>query len=70
MQAHVQRDLPGQRVAPQADDTEGLAMGVLAMIFVLSFLYGFLKEMRTVLLGLVPDATFCASEPLDVWQSV
>ena len=31
LQAHVQRDLPGQRVAPQADDTEGLAMGVLAL---------------------------------------
>ncbi len=48
----------------------GLALGVLAMIIVLSVMNGFQKEMRTRILGMVPHATISAAQPLDDWQTV
>ena len=39
----------------------GLALGVLAMIIVLSVMNGFQKEMRTRILGMVPHATISAA---------
>ena len=48
----------------------GLALGVLAMIIVLSVMNGFQKEMRTRILGMVPHATISATQPLDDWQTV
>ena len=48
----------------------GLALGVLAMIVVLSVMNGFQKEMSSRILGMVPHATLAASKPLDDWQAV
>ncbi|KRW62157.1 lipoprotein-releasing ABC transporter permease subunit [Pseudomonas sp. TTU2014-080ASC] len=48
----------------------GLALGVLAMIVVLSVMNGFQKEMSTRILGMVPHASISAEKPLNDWQSV
>jgi lipoprotein-releasing system permease protein len=48
----------------------GLALGVLAMIVVLSVMNGFQKEMSTRILGMVPHASISAEKPLDDWQKV
>ncbi|MCU1716601.1 lipoprotein-releasing ABC transporter permease subunit [Pseudomonas sp. 5P_3.1_Bac2] len=48
----------------------GLALGVLAMIVVLSVMNGFQREMSTRILGMVPHATISATQPLDNWQQV
>ncbi|MGE6791899.1 lipoprotein-releasing ABC transporter permease subunit [Pseudomonas guineae] len=48
----------------------GLALGVLAMIVVLSVMNGFQKEMSTRILGMVPHASIAGTEPLDDWQVV
>jgi lipoprotein-releasing system permease protein len=48
----------------------GLALGVLAMIVVLSVMNGFQKEMSTRILGMVPHASISGSQPLDDWQQV
>ena len=49
----------------------GLALGVLAMIVVLSVMNGFQKEMRSRILGMVPHAVLQPlSGPLDDWQRV
>ncbi|MFC2973646.1 lipoprotein-releasing ABC transporter permease subunit [Azotobacter bryophylli] len=46
----------------------GLALGVLAMIVVLSVMNGFQKEMRVRILGLVPHAGIAGLQPLDDWR--
>ena len=48
----------------------GLALGVLAMIIVLSVMNGFDREMRTRILGMVPHAVLATEQPLDDWQAV
>ena len=48
----------------------GLALGVLAMIVVLSVMNGFQREMSSRILGMVPHATLSADRPLDDWQKV
>jgi len=48
----------------------GLALGVLAMIVVLSVMNGFQKEMSTRILGMVPHASISGVAPLDDWQRV
>ncbi len=48
----------------------GLALGVLAMIVVLSVMNGFQKEMSSRILGMVPHATLLGDKPLDDWQPV
>ncbi|WP_339082549.1 lipoprotein-releasing ABC transporter permease subunit [Pseudomonas sp. TMP9] len=48
----------------------GLALGVLAMIVVLSVMNGFQKEMSTRILGMVPHASIAGLKPLDDWQRV
>jgi lipoprotein-releasing system permease protein len=48
----------------------GLALGVLAMIVVLSVMNGFQKEMSSRILGLVPHAAIFGDQPLDDWQAV
>ena len=46
----------------------GLALGVLAMILVLSVMNGFQEEMRGRILGMVPHAFIRAAQPLDDWR--
>ncbi|MDA7087806.1 lipoprotein-releasing ABC transporter permease subunit [Pseudomonas sp. SA3-5] len=48
----------------------GLALGVLAMIVVLSVMNGFQKEMSSRILGMVPHAVISGLEPLDDWSAV
>lgn len=48
----------------------GLALGVLAMIVVLSVMNGFQKEMSGRILGMVPHAALSAEQPLDDWRAV
>ena len=48
----------------------GLALGVLAMIMVLSVMNGFQREMSARILGMVPHATVIGEQPLDDWQAV
>ena len=48
----------------------GLALGVLAMIVVLSVMNGFQKEMSSRILGMVPHATLFGAKPLDDWQAL
>ncbi|AYC33423.1 lipoprotein-releasing ABC transporter permease subunit [Pseudomonas cavernae] len=48
----------------------GLALGVLAMIVVLSVMNGFQKEMSARILGMVPHATLVGVQPLDDWRAV
>lgn len=48
----------------------GMALGVLAMILVLSVMNGFQQEMRTRILGLVPHAVLSTAQPLVDWQAL
>lgn len=48
----------------------GLALGVLAMIMVLSVMNGFQREMSNRILGMVPHAMISAEQPLDDWQAL
>lgn len=48
----------------------GLALGVLAMIMVLSVMNGFQREMSNRILGMVPHAMVSAEQPLDDWQTL
>ena len=48
----------------------GLALGVLAMIVVLSVMNGFQHEMSSRILGMVPHATIVGAQPIDDWKPV
>ncbi|NRH43542.1 lipoprotein-releasing ABC transporter permease subunit [Pseudomonas sp. MS15a(2019)] len=48
----------------------GLALGVLAMILVLSVMNGFQEEMRGRILGMVPHAFISGAQPLDDWRQL
>ncbi|NNB55770.1 lipoprotein-releasing ABC transporter permease subunit [Pseudomonas fragi] len=48
----------------------GLALGVLAMIVVLSVMNGFQREMSNRILGMVPHATIVGVKPIDDWRPV
>ncbi len=48
----------------------GLALGVVVMIVVLSVMNGFDHEMRTNVLGIVPQATLQGEQPIDDWKQV
>ena len=47
----------------------GLALGVLVMIVVLSVMNGFDREMRTRILGMVPQAVE-SYQPIDDWRAL
>ncbi|WP_346399700.1 lipoprotein-releasing ABC transporter permease subunit [Pseudomonas syringae] len=46
----------------------GLALGVLAMIVVLSVMNGFQREMSSRILGMVPHAVIAGNTPVDDWK--
>ncbi|TRX74880.1 lipoprotein-releasing ABC transporter permease subunit [Pseudomonas mangiferae] len=46
----------------------GLALGVVVMIVVLSVMNGFDHEMRTNVLGIVPQASIQGEQPIDDWK--
>ncbi|WP_122314440.1 lipoprotein-releasing ABC transporter permease subunit [Pseudomonas cichorii] len=46
----------------------GLALGVLAMIVVLSVMNGFQREMSSRILGMVPHAVIAGVKPVDDWK--
>ena len=48
----------------------GLALGVLAMIVVLSVMNGFQKEMSSRILGMVPHAMLYGAEPVADWHAL
>lgn len=48
----------------------GLALGVLAMIVVLSVMNGFQQEMSSRILGMVPHAVIAGVKPIDDWKPV
>lgn len=48
----------------------GLALGVLAMIVVLSVMNGFQKEMSSRILGMVPHAMLYGAEPVADWRGL
>jgi lipoprotein-releasing system permease protein len=48
----------------------GLALGVLALILVLSVMNGFQREMSSRILGLIPHAVALADAPLNDWQNL
>ena len=48
----------------------GLALGVLAMIVVLSVMNGFQKEMSSRILGMVPHAMVYGAEPVADWRAL
>ncbi|WP_129211384.1 lipoprotein-releasing ABC transporter permease subunit [Candidatus Pseudomonas adelgestsugas] len=48
----------------------GLALGVLAMIVVLSIMNGFQREMRIRVLGIVPHAIIIGVNPINDWRPV
>lgn len=48
----------------------GLALGVLAMIMVLSVMNGFQREMSGRILGMIPHAVLGTEQPLDDWQAI
>ncbi|MEN0108208.1 MAG: ABC transporter permease, partial [Pseudomonas sp.] len=48
----------------------GLALGVMAMITVLSVMNGFQREMSSRILGMVPHATLTGVQPIADWHQV
>ncbi|RMR50238.1 LolC/E family lipoprotein releasing system, transmembrane protein, partial [Pseudomonas syringae pv. syringae] len=48
----------------------GLALGVLAMIVVLSVMNGFQREMSSRILGMVPHATIESADPITDWRGL
>ncbi|GLK89468.1 lipoprotein-releasing ABC transporter permease subunit [Pseudomonas turukhanskensis] len=48
----------------------GLALGVMAMITVLSVMNGFQREMSSRILGMVPHATITGTQPISDWRQI
>jgi lipoprotein-releasing system permease protein len=48
----------------------GLALGVMAMITVLSVMNGFQREMSSRILGMVPHATISGAQPISDWRQI